>query len=480
MSDTTLRIIMWTLLAWGVLLLIWNRWRIIRNVVKRFKRRCPKCWYDMSHTAGLTCSECGKTAKRERRLFRVRRRWLIRAVAVMALIGSYTVNRAIIVKNESWEAAVPTTAMIIALPWINDRADESWKSIYHPPANPPPIQVTTSMRLMREFATRCKNDELTRWQWRLLLRRIFMGGSERSNLRSLDPDQERFAWGVLLRAAESAGVLTDADRAKADQGSRLIMDVAERWPSDAMVYGSFRLEHWEYSGLHMTVRDRHSNRVLYEDTSVDVRRIDEMYESAWYPWRDGYCELVPTSAIKDGIPITIELQRVKSAWADARHIRTYDTIIPIEVAGSMDDYISVRADAAVAAALKAGDRPSVRVSMQSDEFVLNFHPKAAETALRAASIPMIALHLEMLEHDRVIAEGYAWWRRSANWRFHSPTFSSLKERVMLRPVVDDWSHGPSSSYSLRLTADPNTALRHRDHTIIWDGEVTLPLDVEFR
>lgn len=38
-------------------------------------RRCRRCWYDMTGAAGLTCPECGKTARSEAGLLRTRRRW---------------------------------------------------------------------------------------------------------------------------------------------------------------------------------------------------------------------------------------------------------------------------------------------------------------------------------------------------------------------------------------------------------------------
>ena len=39
------------------------------------RRRCPQCWYDLSHTPGMTCGECGRVARSERDLGRYRRRW---------------------------------------------------------------------------------------------------------------------------------------------------------------------------------------------------------------------------------------------------------------------------------------------------------------------------------------------------------------------------------------------------------------------
>src|SRR5262245_63945885 len=40
----------------------------------RGRRRCPKCWYDMAGASGVTCPEGGETQKKERRVFRTRRR----------------------------------------------------------------------------------------------------------------------------------------------------------------------------------------------------------------------------------------------------------------------------------------------------------------------------------------------------------------------------------------------------------------------
>ncbi len=49
----------------------------------RGRRRCPKCWHDLSATPGLTCSECGFRARAESDLMRTRRR--IRLAAALSL-----------------------------------------------------------------------------------------------------------------------------------------------------------------------------------------------------------------------------------------------------------------------------------------------------------------------------------------------------------------------------------------------------------
>jgi hypothetical protein len=50
----------------------------------RGRRRCPRCWFDMTHTAGLRCTECGHLAGEESDLRRTRRRSFIGFASVFA------------------------------------------------------------------------------------------------------------------------------------------------------------------------------------------------------------------------------------------------------------------------------------------------------------------------------------------------------------------------------------------------------------
>lgn len=55
----------------------------------RGRRRCPRCWYDMGGVPSLTCPECGRDAKVERRLFRTRRRWRRAVIAALVVLAGW-------------------------------------------------------------------------------------------------------------------------------------------------------------------------------------------------------------------------------------------------------------------------------------------------------------------------------------------------------------------------------------------------------
>ena len=71
----------WTAWLWWIggaalgLLGLWLLYWSFLHDRSKGRRRCPKCWYNMSGTASMTCSECGRTAKRATKLYKTHRRW---------------------------------------------------------------------------------------------------------------------------------------------------------------------------------------------------------------------------------------------------------------------------------------------------------------------------------------------------------------------------------------------------------------------
>jgi hypothetical protein len=60
----------------------------LRGDPARGRRRCPRCWYDLRGTPGMTCSECGFTGASELDFLRTRRhRWMLIAGPLLLLGG---------------------------------------------------------------------------------------------------------------------------------------------------------------------------------------------------------------------------------------------------------------------------------------------------------------------------------------------------------------------------------------------------------
>jgi hypothetical protein len=105
-----------------------------RGQASRGRRRCPKCWYLIDAALGLKCSECGCEARREKDLYKPRRRWRLALLGLLLIaIGQlgWLEGR---VRRGGWLAAVPTEVLIIGMPWLPREclidglrgADEDW------------------------------------------------------------------------------------------------------------------------------------------------------------------------------------------------------------------------------------------------------------------------------------------------------------------------------------------------------------------
>ncbi len=119
-------VIYWVLLviAMGVLGrgLLWDR----AGFRGRPKRRCRKCWYDLTGVDGdvsrypVVCPECGKAHKSKRSMRKTRRgkRWVAAAVVLwgMAYAASVTPK----VQKNGWGAAVPRVVLVASLPFLSE------------------------------------------------------------------------------------------------------------------------------------------------------------------------------------------------------------------------------------------------------------------------------------------------------------------------------------------------------------------------
>ncbi|MEM0982833.1 MAG: hypothetical protein AAGI17_02665 [Planctomycetota bacterium] len=88
----------------------------------RGRLRCPKCWYRMEGIEptddGWRCPECGKLAKRERKLKKTRRRWGIATLASVMLAGSWVLWMQPVRVKHGWWAIAPTWLLLEIFPVV--------------------------------------------------------------------------------------------------------------------------------------------------------------------------------------------------------------------------------------------------------------------------------------------------------------------------------------------------------------------------
>ncbi len=131
---------------------------LVRALVRdrsRGRRRCHRCWYDMSGVPGLRCPECGREAASEKRLHRTRRHWRrAGAGALITALGLATIAWPVL-RGGGLTSALPTEVLILMMP----------------PAHAETAVGPRGQLVYREIAARIDGRSLTRWQWSMLLER---------------------------------------------------------------------------------------------------------------------------------------------------------------------------------------------------------------------------------------------------------------------------------------------------------------------
>jgi hypothetical protein len=124
----------------------------------RGRRRCPKCWYDMTGVPGLTCPECGKTPMRERKLLKTRRHWRLATLALLATTLGIATAFTPLYRERGWRGLVPTTVLLLFAPpdgpvvWVDPKNGKQHENLF-----------------AKELWRRFDRPNVPSWQWRMAL-----------------------------------------------------------------------------------------------------------------------------------------------------------------------------------------------------------------------------------------------------------------------------------------------------------------------
>lgn len=163
----------WALVAIGMCVLAWA----LLGDRSKGRKRCPRCWYDMQGTpataGGHLCPECGHLARNGKQLLRTRRSRRVIACAMAFLVAGYlafAIPQVMISGRTGW---VPTTALVLALPWMDSTSDQT----------KPPLAsgraVSTGEVLFKELRTnRFDRKRMDGWQLWLLWEMVLSGNPD--------------------------------------------------------------------------------------------------------------------------------------------------------------------------------------------------------------------------------------------------------------------------------------------------------------
>ena len=118
----------WTAWLWWIggavvgLLGLWLLYCSLLRDRSKGRRRCPKCWYDMSVAESLRCPECGNDAKRAADLLQTRRRWKGLWFCLLVFLTAGLLSIQPKVQQDGWVSVMPKTALILCLRLGNTQA----------------------------------------------------------------------------------------------------------------------------------------------------------------------------------------------------------------------------------------------------------------------------------------------------------------------------------------------------------------------
>jgi hypothetical protein len=397
-------------------------------------RRCPRCWYDMSHTAGLVCPECGRAARDERHLRRRRRRPLPAVLAALAAaVGiSWAIEHN---RQRGWPSIVPTTLLVATLPVAGGGRGS----------------------VVDEIAARAARGMITPKQWESIVARCASGDWRARPVSTRWQDK----YGPLLEVAESV--------APGEVGVEGVMwglpvwmtlRSPHPWPAGAPACLELSLRHWWPEGtecrLELVPRGGAEPIVLHRSNGRTPTS---------YPL---LVEIDSAAITRSAVEFDATLQRRRSQGAPWEFVQRQTLSVPIHVDGALDAALRpVRGDALDEAMRSAFARGVIKWSGGPSPLRVYFEPGA--TALPEFDDTAVGVRVEILFEDRVARRLDVWWEAGLLARSGREWGALvLHEELPLLALADE------SDGRWRLVVRGGKATRY------WDGEITLPLKVEGR
>ncbi|MHC4415784.1 MAG: hypothetical protein ACYS0G_10910 [Planctomycetota bacterium] len=428
-----------TLLVGLCLVLTW--WGLFGDRA-RGRRRCPRCWYDLSHSPGMTCPECGYTALRERNLFRTRRRWVpaLAAALAAALAVSWAIEQG---RQSGWVSMLPTRVILLSLPLVGGGDSD----------------------LINELISRT-GPRLTDGQWRALIKRCLRGDWRARPVT--EPWRKKY--GLLLDLGRK-DVPDDLglDRALLELPAWVDVQAPRPWPEGTPVCLELQVRDWWPQGTECRVRLTPTGEGA---SPVTVYRAGAGRSNRWFPL------VVDPSPASSLIRLEALVQRRGPSPSDGWDTVQEQTItVPVDIAGKLSETLRpVRADEGLDEAVRATFRHGVvKWPTGRSPVRVRFDPR--ETYRPAFDDVAIGASIELHQDGTLARRLDIWWLagtdplsgRGVGWLVDYEDEPLVKQ-----------ANETDGRWQMVVRGDPLLALRAGSASRYWDGEFTVPLEVEQR
>jgi hypothetical protein len=433
----------------GLVFLAW--WALFADRA-RGRRRCPECWYDLSWTDGMLCSECGFEGAAEKEFGRTRQRKFVAVLAILGCtaIGLYVIDRA---NTQGWLSYVPSRGLVAVMPLLDDPV--------HPVYN--------------ELDRRIKSNELTADAWIALVDRCAVGdGGARP-----PSDEWILKYGRLvdiIGARTRSGRTVDDDwRAEGEATlltipPRLDLSTRETWPVGVGPTIDVVARDWWPPSVRWRVRAMADVPGAMEDIHQlrDAPIQDRSYSMLLPPLDDGAHD----------VKIALETERrvvrpnqdeVDAEWV---HVDTRTVTVPITVEGRMEETLTAVSGPELDEIVRSTFRQGL-VKFRGGSLPVRVAVDPRRSFVELFDDTAVAIRIEVRRNGELGRMLDIWWAAGSgpDDRQHAWEVPWLDDAVLGAPARRD------DEWTIRAYSVPEFALRVRDVTRYWEGDVTVRVPV---
>lgn len=440
-------------------------WALFADKRNQSRRRCPRCWYDLAYSPGMTCGECGFTATREVQFHTVRHRYRIAAAAILGCVGiAALVNEQ--VTQTGWASALPTRALI----WLM------------------PLGSGPNNSISREITSRAAMGRLSNSDWAAIIDRCAAGDfANRPTSATWRAKYGNFIW---IWRQRLVGEPTIDARLNAVPPW---VDVVARdtWPTRTPMVFQVDVKDWWSWGTECRVRvtSRIDDKVLTGPKTF-IRTGDDRIP------RRGFTLTIPAMDESTvDIAIDLEVARRPMKSINSRATGTVDdAAAPAKLSDDPDWTVVSTQTVMQKIRIDKPDRPpltAIEGNSQIDALVAQvfsngvvkwstgLSPVRVRVDQRATSVPMldevaIGVHVDLMRDGALARRLNLWWLGGDSIDDRNYGFEIEYENLeLLRTAgIED------GRWKMVITSDESLALRAAGGKKFWKGQIILPMTVQ--